>query len=135
MPAAALPLDGNYKPVNALIGTPVTASATAAATAQCQASLPADSTGKTTYITGFTCLSAPATTALAVPVVTLAGVIGGTMSFQFTEPLTTSNFGGEMIISFSTPIPANAPNTAITATLPATANTGASSITLYGFQL
>lgn len=135
MPAFAQLLDGNYNPIKQIVGTPVTASATATATNQCQASLPADTTGKTTYITGFTCLSGFATTSVTTLVVTVAGTTGGTMSFQFTEPLAAANFGGELVVSFSAPIPASAANTAITVTIPANANSGASSISVYGFQL
>jgi hypothetical protein len=128
----AQPLDGNYKPITAIVGTPITASATSAtpATVAAAATLPGVA-GTTTYINGFICTSAiPG--ANVVPLVTVTGTTGGTLSFQFPE---TTAFGGQLIIFFPNPIPASAPNTSIVVTVPALASSGNSAVVAYGFQL
>jgi len=131
----ALPLDGNYRSIGQVVGTPVTASATAAAGAANSATLPA-AAGLTTYLTGFTILTNIGGVAGSVSgVVTITGLLGGTWSIQFTNPGTTGNYGGELEITLLYPIPASAPNTAIVVSLPAITNAGASSIAVTGFQL
>lgn len=130
MPQAAQLLDGNYKPITAVIGTPVTASATAAAAAANTVTLPAVP-GQTTYINGFVVTSGiPG--ANQIGVVTVTGCAGGTLSFQFPE---TTGFGGQIIMFFPYPIPASAPNTAISVNIPAIASGAVTAAVAYGFQL
>lgn len=130
MPQAAQQLDGNYKPITAVIGTPVTASATAAAAQANTVTLPAVP-GQTTYINGFICTSGiPG--ANQIGVVTVTGCAGGTLSFQFPE---TTGFGGQLVIFFPYPIPASAPNTAISVNIPAIGSGAVTAAAAYGFQL
>lgn len=130
MPQAAQLLDGNYKPITAVIGTPVTASATAGAGLINAVTLPAVA-GQTTYINGFVVTSGiPG--ANQIGVVTVTGCAGGTLSFQFPE---TTGFGGQIIMFFPVPIPASAPNTAITVTIPVIGSGAVTANTAYGFQL
>lgn len=130
MPTTAQPLDGNYKPITALIGTPVTASNTGAAAAGVTVTLPG-TTGATTYIAGFICTSgAPGSN--RVEVVTVTGVISGTMSYQFVE---SSAYGGQLNVFFPEPIPASAPNTGISVVIPGDASGAAVAAVAYGFQL
>jgi len=131
----ALPLDGNYRQIGQIVGTPVTASATASAGVANSATLPG-APGVTTYLTGFTILTNIGGVAGSVNgVVTITGLLGGTWSIQFTNPGTTGNYGGEIEVNLPYPIPASGPNTAIVVSLPAITNAGASSISVTGFQL
>lgn len=126
----AQPLDGNYKPITALIGTSVTASNTGTAAAGASATL-SGTTGATTYIAGFICTSgAPGST--RTEVVTVTGVISGTMSYQFVE---SSAYGGQLIVFFPEPVPASASNTNIVVTIPGDASGAAVAVVAYGFQL
>lgn len=106
----------------------ITASATAAAAAQCTANFPAVS-GKTNYIQGFA-FTSNIGGASVTQAVTLAGVITGTMNFQAAW---TTAVGPTIIVNFPSPIPASATNTAITFNCPALANTGASAISMWGY--
>lgn len=130
MPTAAQPLDGNYKPITAIVGTTVTASATAAAAASNSVSLPGVA-GQTTYINGFVCTSG-VPGANQIGVVTVTGCQGGTLSFQFPE---TTGFGGQLIMFFPMPIPATGPNTAINVNIPAIGSGAVTAVAAYGFQL
>jgi hypothetical protein len=106
----------------------ITASATAAAAAQCTANLPAVAS-KTNYLTGLI-FTTNIGGASATATMTVTGLITGTLNL--TGQWTTST-GQNIFITFPSPIPASAVNTAITFNLPATASTGASSIILTGF--
>jgi hypothetical protein len=134
MPAASLILDGNYRPVSQVIGTTFTASSTGLAAAANSATLPADTTGKTTYLTGFSCVShAPgAVVGTAATPITITGLSGGTWSIHFVENTT---YGGELNVAFPQPIPASAANTAIVLSIPALTGGAVTSISMYGFQL
>lgn len=74
--------------------------------------------GKTNYITGFACTASGATAGLPVNV-TVAGVLGGTLTYTFTYPAGVLVPATPLVINFIPPIPASATNTAITVTLPA----------------
>lgn len=87
------------------------ANASAAATLAGAASL-------TTYITGFQCTPGGATAA-ALVIVTVAGVITGTMSYIAGAPAGVAVMGQPLIVQFPTPVPASAVNTAIVVTMPA----------------
>lgn len=126
----AAPSATNPLYVHQAIGTPITSSATGAAAATAVATLSGVS-NKTTYITGFTATSGnPGAT--VVGVVTVTGTISGTLSYQFTESAT---LGGELIVTFPTPIPASAVNTAIVVTIPAITSGAVVAIAAYGYQL
>lgn len=130
MPTVAQPLDGNYKPITAVVGTTVTASATAAAAASNTVTLPGVA-GATTYINGFVC-TAGIPGANQIGVVTVTGCQGGTLSFQFPE---TTGFGAQLIMFFPMPIPATGPNTAISVNIPAIGSGAVTAAAAYGFQL
>ena len=115
-------------------GTPLSASSGNVANAAAAASLAA-SAGATNYITGFVCTASGSTAALVVNV-TVAGLIGGTATFTFVFPAGATVQATPLIVTFPTPIPASAANTAITVTLPAggAGNTNAAA-NVFGFRI
>jgi hypothetical protein len=115
-PAGAIPV------ANSAVGT----------TAAVVATLPASTTGKTTYICGFY-VSAVATGALAGNI-TVTGLLNGQQNFTtLTQAVATginpTPFG------YSPCYPASAPNTAIVVTSPAAGAGGVNSATAVGYQL
>lgn len=90
--------------------------------------------GLTTYLTGFEVTGAGATAA-SVVVVTVTGVLGGTKRYDVVVPAGATTSITPLIIEFTRPIPASAPNTAIIVTLPAfgAGNTNVA-LTAHGFQ-
>jgi hypothetical protein len=78
----------------------------------------AGAAGLTTYISGFRCDGGGATAAALVSP-TVAGTLGGTMTFTFGAVAGAALPDTAIQINFTTPIPASAPNTAIVVTLPA----------------
>jgi hypothetical protein len=103
----------------------------AAANAAAVATLPGTA-GKTTYLTGLiiVCGIAAAGAALAV---TIAGVLGGTWTFDIESTTTSSAILSK---DFGQPVPASAVNTSIVGTIPASGAAGpAIGITLVGYQL
>lgn len=113
---------------------PITAASGNVANASAVATLAATST-KTTYITGFEVTSGGATTGLNV-IVTVTGTITGTLSYIHTFPAGPLVPGNPLVVTFATPIPASAVNTAIVVTLPAggSGNTHAA-VVAHGYQL
>lgn len=95
----------------------------------------AAATGKTTYITGFTCTAAGATAA-AVVEVTVVGLIGGTATYIFTAPAGATVAAAPLSVQFPEPVAASAVDTAIVVTLPAlgAGNTNAA-VVATGYQL
>jgi len=87
------------------------------------------------YVTGFEITAAGATGA-AIVVATLAGVIGGTMSFIFGVPAGATAMASPLVVQFPQPIPAAAAGTDIVLTLPAlgAGNTNAA-VVLHGFKI
>jgi hypothetical protein len=73
---------------------------------------------KTTYITGFQVTGAGAT-AGAVVVVTVAGLLGGSITYTYVAATGATVANTPLVISLPSPIPASAVNTAITVTCPA----------------
>lgn len=128
-PAAAYPTaaDGTA-------AVPVTSSSGNVANAAAVATLAA-AASKTTYITSLIITGAGAT-AGSVVLATLAGVIGGTMTFVVAVPAGAAAGLTPLVIQFPKPIPASAVNTAITLTLPAlgAGNTNAAVVAV-GYQL
>lgn len=87
------------------------------------------------YCSGFTITGGGATAGVLVNA-TLAGLLGGTMTFTFGAPTGATVAGTPIIVNFDPPIPASAVNTAIVVTLPAlgAGNTHAS-VTIEGFKI
>ncbi len=112
----------------------VTSSSGNVADASAVATLAAAS-GKTTWITGFVVTAAGATAASVVEV-TVAGVLGGTMTFVFVAPAGVDVSAVPLAVSFPSPVPASATNTAIVVTVPAlgSGNTNAA-VVATGYQL
>lgn len=89
--------------------------------------------GKTTYITGFEVTSAGATAALAVDV-TVAG-LANTLHYAFVHPGGVPTGAAPLVVQFSRPLPASAPNTAIVVTLPASGAGGTNAaVNAHGYQ-
>lgn len=83
---------------------------------------------KTTYICGFDVSSFGSIPNTAA--VTVAGLVGGSMTYQFTAG-TTSTI---LTRSFNPCVPASAVNTAITITSPANTNATATDVNSWGYQ-
>lgn len=114
--------------------TPVAASSGNVANAAAVATLPATAS-VTNYITGFEITGAGSTAGLNV-IVTVAGILGGTLSFIFTAPTGVLVPAPSLVVAFPAPIPASAVNTAIVVTCPAlgAGNTHAAA-TAHGFRI
>jgi hypothetical protein len=97
--------------------TPITAASGNEANTNAVATLAA-ATGKTTYIQGFS-LTASGATAASVVEATVAGLVGGTMTFIFVFPAGVALAATPLNVNFDKPIPASAADTAIVVTLPA----------------
>jgi hypothetical protein len=102
------------------------------ANAAAVATLPAVA-GKTNYVTGLQITGSGSTPGADVTA-TLAGVVGGPYSFEFTAPAGVLVAGYPLIMTFNPPIPSSAVNSAVTLTLPAlgTGNTNAS-VSIQGY--
>jgi hypothetical protein len=111
--------------------TPVSSSATAAAGAMAPA-LPAVA-GKTNYICGFV-ITGGGATAASVITATLAGIVGGTMSFNIAVPAGVTAGIVPLVVTFPRPLAASDVNVALTLSVPSmgTGNTNAASL-LWGF--
>jgi len=109
--------------------TQVTGSTTISAAQSGTASL-AGTTGKTTYMTGFTVI-AGAVAAEVEGNVTITGLIGGTANYRLIE---TVSAGGVINVQFSSGIAASATNTPITVNVPAITNGGAVTVAMTGYQ-
>ncbi len=138
MPVAIFDPDGDAgAAINALPAgsTVVTASSGNVANAAAAASLPAPGAAVLNYATGFV-ITAGGATAGSLVLATLAGVLGGTMTFAIAIPAGATLGAQPLVVSFPTPIPASALNTAITLTLPAAGvgNTNAA-VVLTGFKV
>lgn len=112
--------------------TPVHAASGNVANASAAATIPAVA-GKTAYVTGFE-ITAGGATAAALVEATLAGIRGGTATYIFGAPAGAAVQATPLIVKFQMPIPASAPNTAISITLPAlgAGNTKAA-VAIHGF--
>jgi hypothetical protein len=89
----------------------------------------------TTYITGFQ-ITAAGATAAAKAEVTIAGILGGTISYVFTAPAGVDAAAQPLIVTFPAPLPASAANTSIVVTLPdlGAGNTHAA-VVAHGFRV
>lgn len=95
----------------------VTATSGNAANAIATATLPAVA-AKTTYITGFDVTGSGATAGLPV-VVTVAGLLGGSMTYTYSAAVGALVANTPLSIRFPVALPSSAVNTAITVTCPA----------------
>lgn len=110
---------------------PITATSGNQANAVATATLAANTT-KTTYITGFEVTG----TGVLIVTVTVTGLVSGTMSYTyvFVAGVTTANT--PLIVEFTKPIPASAPNTAIAVSCPASGLGGTNNVVnAHGYQL
>jgi hypothetical protein len=90
-------------------------SATTAAAANNQ-SIPARA-GKTAYISGFGLTGLGATAAAGVSV-TVTGVQGGTLQYTIAAVAGVTLINTPLVVEYDPPLPASAPNTAITVNVP-----------------
>lgn len=91
--------------------------------------------GRTTYITGFEITGSGATAGLPV-LVTVAGILGGTLTFIYSAAAGVLVGNQPLIVEFPAPIPAAAQNTNIVVTCPAlgAGNTNNAAVA-HGFNL
>lgn len=91
--------------------------------------------GKTTYATGFE-ITSGGSTAAALVLATLAGALGGTLTYIYGTVAGATLANAPLIVQFPEAVPASAINTALTLTLPSlgTGNTNAA-VVLHGYQL
>lgn len=132
-PLNPLPMvDGNNGlPVGA---TQVNGASGNVANAIAAASLPADA-AKTNYLTGFEISAAGATVGLPV-IVTVTGVLGGTLSYIFAAPAGALVLAQPLAVNFPRPLQGAAVNTAITVSCPAlgVGNTNAAAA-IHGYKV
>lgn len=90
---------------------------------------------KTNHVTGFSITGLGATAALGV-LATLTGVVNGPLSYAYAAVAGAVLSNAPLVVSFPTPIPASAVNTAISLSLPALGlgNTSAV-VTLHGYRV
>ena len=86
---------------------------------------------KLAWITGFLITASGATGALVV-LVTVTGVIGGTMTFVFTFPAGVAVAANPLAVNFPQPIPASGQNTNIVVSCPSggSGNTNAAAVAM-----
>lgn len=115
------------------LATPIAASSGNVANAVATATLAANAT-KTTYITGFQCTSGGAT-AGASAAVTVTGTVTATQAYAINAG-TLASIGGQLIVTFPTPVPGSAVNTAIVVSMGALgAGNANAACSAQGFQL
>lgn len=116
------------------VGTSVAASSGNVANGAAVATLPAVA-NRTTFIAGFSLTASGATVGLAV-VVTITGLLSGTLSYIFTAATGATVGSTPFQILFDPPLPASAVNIPIVVTMPAlgAGNTNAAA-NAHGFQV
>lgn len=114
--------------------TPASGSSGNVAASTATASLAASS-GHTTYIAGFHITSSGSTSA-AIVNVTVAGVIGGTMTFNYGTAAGATTLNAPLVVDFPYPVAAFAVGAPITVSMPSlgAGNTNAA-IVAYGFTI
>lgn len=129
-PDGSSPVIGVGMPIGS--GTSATSGNVVNATAA--ATLPAV-LGKTNYVTGIEYTGFTQIGGQTIITATLTGLAGGTLSYLILAP-PTSGPGALFTLQFSPPLPASAPNTAITFSVPALGTGSAFSISnIHGFVL
>lgn len=112
--------------------TQVTATSGNAANAIATATIAAVS-GRTNYITGFHITGSGATAALPA-VVTVAGLLGGSITFTYNFASGVLVGNTPLLVEFPAPIPASAVNTAITVACAASGAGGTNNVVnAYGY--
>jgi len=106
------------------------ASATGSAGGAVTATLAAPSNGTTNYLEEFS-VTCPPPAAAESGVVTVTGLLIGTMSYELSE---TTTYGAELIIEYYEPEIASASNTAIAVVVPAIGSGSACTVTAVGRQ-
>lgn len=96
---------------------PINGKSAVVANAAAVATLDSDA-GRTTYITGFEVTGGGATSGLLVDV-TVAGLIGGTITYVYAAAVGALVANTPLLVNFSPPLPASAPDTDIVVTVPA----------------
>src|SRR5688572_3064268 len=104
-----------YQDAGFIKQTQLAASAAVAASANDQ-TFPAVA-GATNFVTGFQ-ITGGGATAASVIAITLTGIKGGTQQYSMGIPAGATLDGGDLIVTFPTPLAASAPNTAIVLTVP-----------------
>lgn len=90
---------------------------------------------RTNYITGFQITGSGATAALTVNA-TVTGLKGATQTYTFVFPVGADTQAAPLNVTFATPMPASAANTAITVSLPASGAGGLhAAVNVQGFDL
>lgn len=107
--------------------TPLASSSGNVAAATATATL-AKATGKTTYITGFVVSGSGAVAGLPV-IVTVTGILGGTLSYIYTAAVGALITNQPLIVNFPVPVPASATNVDIVVSCPSL-GTGATNNTV-----
>lgn len=122
-------VSSRYLPPNATI---VTATSGNVANATATATIAAVS-AKTNYITGFD-VTGTGATAGAAAVVTVAGLLGGSITYTYTFATGAAVANTPLIIRFPAPIPASGTNTAITVACGASGAGGTNNVVnAYGY--
>jgi hypothetical protein len=117
---------------SAAVQTDVDNSATGAA-APIVATLPAVA-GATTFITGFEVTGGGATLGSDISI-TVTGILGGTKTYVLSVPAGVLLGVVPLVVQFSRPIPASAPNTVIAVNVPSFgAGSTVQAVTAHGFQ-
>jgi hypothetical protein len=116
--------------------TPVTASSGNVANAAATATLAAGGANVMNYISGFEFTGSGATAA-AVVLLTITGVIGGTMTYVIPVPAGVTVGIPPLVVEFNPPLQASALNTAIVVSVPALGAGGNtnSAVVAHGYQI
>jgi hypothetical protein len=110
---------------------PITISVNGASTSNVAATLAATS-GKTTYITGFSVTCQAEATTVANTTFTLAGLVTGTQTYEFAELVVSQ---GKLDRQFTHAVPASAQNTTIVGTLVGVTAGATCAVNMEGYQL
>lgn len=89
--------------------------------------------GKTNFLTGFEVVATGATAALTV-LVTVTGLVGGTLTYPFVFPAGAGVAAQPLVVNFPRPLQASGAGVAIAVTLPASGAGGLNaSVNAHGF--
>lgn len=130
---SAIIVDNYVLPARAQAGVQFDITATNTGTTGAVAvTLAASTTGKTTYICGFV-ITGGGTASAVVGNATVANTVTGTLNFSYVD---VSAGQGLLGVAFPRCIPANATNTAIVVTAPASGGSGTvKAVTAWGYQV
>jgi len=115
--------------------TPVAASSGNVANGTAAASVAAGGGNVMSYLSGFECTGGGATAAATVNV-TVTGVLGGTMTYNFGVPAGVDAPAAPLVVEFNPPLQASGLNTAIQVSMAALgAGNAHAAVNVHGFQL